>query len=39
MGGKLIRCGGLKRASHKIGMRNLVYNMCRYTQLLRLKTA
>ncbi len=39
MGGKLIRCVGLTRASHKIGMRNLVYNMCRYTQLLRLKTA
>ncbi len=39
MGGKLIRCVGLQRASHKIGMRNLVYNMCRYTQLLRLKTA
>ncbi|MHB8169735.1 MAG: IS5 family transposase [Thermoleophilia bacterium] len=39
MGGKLIRCVGLARASHKIGMRNLVYNMCRYTQLLRLKTA
>lgn len=38
MGGKLIRCVGLARASHKIGMRNLVYNMCRYTQLLRLKS-
>ncbi len=39
MGGKLIRCVGIARASHKIGMRNLVYNMCRYTQLVRLKTA
>mgnify|MGYP001792255404 CR=1 FL=1 len=39
MGGKLIRCVGQVRAAHKIGMRNLVYNMCRYTQLLRLKTA
>ena len=39
MGGKLIRCVGLQRASYKIGMRNLVYNMCRYTQILRLKTA
>ncbi len=39
MGGKLIRCVGLARATHKIGMRNLVYNMCRYTQLVRLKTA
>jgi len=39
MGGKLIRCIGLTRASYKIGMRNLTYNMCRYTQLLRLKTA
>lgn len=39
MGGKLIRCVGQVRATHKIGMRNLVYNMCRYTQLLRLKTA
>lgn len=39
MGGKLIRGVGLTRASYKIGMRNLVYNMCRYTQLLRLKTA
>jgi len=36
---KLIRCVGLTRASYKIGMRNLTYNMCRYTQLLRLKTA
>jgi IS5 family transposase len=39
MGGKLIRCVGLARANYKIGMRNLAYNMCRYTQLLRLKTA
>ena len=39
MGGKLIRCVGLTRASYKIGMRNLTYNMCRYTQLLHLKTA
>lgn len=39
MGGTLIRCIGRTRAAHKIGMRNLVYNMCRYTQLLRLKTA
>jgi len=39
MGGKLIRCVGLTRASYKIGMQNLTYNMCRYTQLPRLKTA
>lgn len=39
MGGKLIRGVGQVRATHKIGMRNLVYNMCRYTQLLRPKTA
>jgi len=39
MGGSLIRCVGQVRATHKIGMRNLTYNMCRYTQLLRLKTA
>lgn len=39
MGGNLIRCIGMARASCKIGMRNLTYNMCRYTQLLRLKTA
>ena len=39
MGGKLIRCVGQVRATHKIGMRNLTYNMCRYTQLLRLNTA
>ena len=39
MGGKLIRCVGLGRATAKIGMRNLTYNMCRYTQLLDLKTA
>jgi len=35
----LIRCVGQVRAQHKIGMRNLVYNMCRYTQLLRLNAA
>jgi len=39
MGGSLIRCVGQVRAQHKIGMRNLVYNMCRYTQLLRLNAA
>ncbi|MHB1390127.1 MAG: IS5 family transposase [Thermoleophilia bacterium] len=39
MGGKLIRCVGQARATLKIGMRNLTYNMCRYTQLLRSKTA
>lgn len=39
MGGRLVRCVGQVRATHKIGMRNLTYNMCRYTQLLRLKTA
>ena len=39
MGAGLIRCVGQVRASHKTGMRNLVYNMCRYTQLLRLNTA
>ena len=39
MGGSLIRCVGQVRATHRIGMRNLVYNMCRYTQLLRLKSA
>lgn len=39
MGGNLIRGVGQMRATHKIGMRNLVYNMCRYTQLVRLKTA
>lgn len=38
MGGKLIRCVGQARANYKIGMRNLTYNMCRYTQLLRQKT-
>jgi transposase, IS5 family len=39
MNRKFIRSIGLKRAKWKIGMMNLVYNMCRYEQLLRLGTA
>ena len=39
LGGKFIRTIGLKRARWKIGMMNLVYNMKRYEQLLRLEYA
>jgi len=36
MRGKFIRTIGLKRATWKIGMMNLVYNMCRLEQLHRI---
>lgn len=39
LNGKLIRTIGLKRARWKIGMMNLVYNMCRVEQLARLGVA
>ena len=39
MKGMFIRTIGLKRARWKIGMMNLVYNMCRYEQLTRLGVA
>ena len=35
MGGKFMRCIGMNRAQAKIGMMNLVYNICRYEQLRR----
>jgi len=34
MGGKLVRTIGLARARFKIGMMNLVYNMCRLGWLI-----
>ncbi len=34
----VIRCIGIVRARAKIGLLNVVYNMCRYTQLRRLAT-
>lgn len=39
LNGKFIRTIGLKRARWKIGMMNLVYNMCRAEQLTRLGVA
>ena len=36
MKGKFIRCIGLARATLKIGLMNLVYNVCRYEHLTRL---
>jgi IS5 family transposase len=36
MKGKFIRCIGLARATLKIGLMNLTYNICRYEQLTRL---
>jgi hypothetical protein len=36
MKGKFIRSIGLARATLKIGLMNLVYNVCRYEQLARL---
>lgn len=36
MKGKMTRCIGLKRTEAKIGLMNLVYNLCRYEQLERL---
>lgn len=36
MKGKFIRCIGLARATLKIGLMNLTYNICRYEQLSRL---
>lgn len=38
MGGVLVRTIGIARARVKIGMKNLVYNMRRYCQLLRLNS-
>lgn len=35
MKGKMIRCIGMKRTEGKIGLMNLVYNLCRYEQLNR----
>ena len=32
----MLRCVGMVRARTKIGLQNLVYNMCRYTQLCKL---
>jgi len=34
----VLRCIGLARARAKIGLQNVVYNMCRYTQLCKLAT-
>lgn len=39
MGGKRIRCIGLLRARARIGLMNLVYNLCRFEQLHRLQVA
>jgi IS5 family transposase len=39
MKGMFVRTIGLRRARWKIGMMNLVYNMCRYEQLTRLGVA
>lgn len=39
MGGKFIRTIGITRARAKIGLMNLVHNMCRYEQLCRLGAA
>lgn len=39
MGGKLLRTIGLVRARCKIGLMNLVYNICRYEQIMRLGVA
>jgi IS5 family transposase len=39
MHGQFIRTIGLKRAKTKIGLMNLVYNLCRYEQVLRLDCA
>ena len=36
MNGIFLRCIGLKRATCQIGLANMVYNMCRYSQLIRL---
>ncbi|MFM8765571.1 MAG: hypothetical protein ACKOEZ_12150 [Spartobacteria bacterium] len=36
MNGIFLRCIGLKRAACQIGLANMVYNMCRYSQLIRL---
>jgi len=36
MGGFFIRCIGYKRARGVIGLTNLVYNLCRYEQIVRL---
>lgn len=39
MGRKFIRTVGLARAKTKIGLMNLIYNICRYEQITRLKLA
>ncbi len=41
MGALLVECIGIRRARWCIGMMNLVYNMARYEQIVRLglKTA
>jgi transposase, IS5 family len=39
MGGKMLRTVGLFRAKTKIGLMNLVYNVCRYEQIQRLGVA
>lgn len=36
MGGMFLRCIGMKRATAMIGLTNLIYNMARYEQLIRL---
>jgi len=36
MNGIFIRCIGIKRATCQIGLANLTYNICRYSQLIRL---
>jgi IS5 family transposase len=38
MNGKFIRTIGLVRAKMKVGLMNLVYNLCRYGQLCRIST-
>ena len=39
MGAKLVRTIGIVRARCKIGMTNLVYNMCRFVCLARMAAA
>ena len=36
MNGIFMRCIGIKRARCNIGLANLIYNICRYAQLIRL---
>lgn len=39
MGGKFIRSVGITRAKAKVGLMNLIYNMCRFEQIHRLGVA